>query len=334
MREKKLLVLATGGTIASEPGENGLQPELSAAELVRQSLHNVTGCTIHCRDILSLDSSNIQPEEWQLIARQTAEACRDYDGIVITHGTDTMAYTASALTYMLRGVPIPVVLTGSQLPLVHPLSDAPDNLRCAAAMAASGIPGVFLAFDRKVMLGCRGVKVRTSGFDAFESINYPPVARVTGAGLELHRELIPAQTGDFRLEDALCTQVFLLKLTPGLDPGIFDLLLQSNYRGVLIEAFGAGGLHYVHRDLYEKLQELRRHEIPVVVASQCLYERSDLSTYEVGKLALERGVISAQDMTSEAAFTKLMWTLARTRGVESVRRWFERSLAGEIAVKH
>ena len=194
MREKKLLVLATGGTIASEPGENGLQPELSAAELVRQSLHNVTGCTIHCRDILSLDSSNIQPEEWQLIARQTAEACRDYDGIVITHGTDTMAYTASALTYMLRGVPIPVVLTGSQLPLVHPLSDAPDNLRCAAAMAASGIPGVFLAFDRKVMLGCRGVKVRTSGFDAFESINYPPVARVTGAGLELHRELIPAQT--------------------------------------------------------------------------------------------------------------------------------------------
>lgn len=332
MQEKHILVLATGGTIASEPGENGLRPELSASELVEGSLRNVPGCRFSCRDILSLDSSNIQPEEWQYIARQTAAACDQYDGIIITHGTDTMGYTASALTYMLRNLVIPVVLTGSQLPLTHPLSDGPDNLRCAAAMAATGIPGVFLAFNRKVMLGCRGVKVRTSGFDAFESINYPPVARVTGAGLELHRELLPPPPREpFRLEDALCTQVFLLKLTPGLDPGIFDLLLQSNYRGVLIEAFGAGGLHYVHRDLYEKLLELRRHEIPVVVASQCLYERSDLSTYEVGKRALERGVISAQDMTSEAAFTKLMWTLARTDSVEQVRQWFGTILAGEIS---
>lgn len=327
-----ILILATGGTIASDLTENGLAPELSVSDIVSGSLHNLPDCRIDCRDILALDSSNIQPEQWQTIAREVAAAWQSYDGIVVTHGTDTMGYTASALSYMLRNIPIPVVLTGSQLPFVHPLTDATDNIRCAVAMAMTGKPGVFLAFDRRVMLGCRGVKVRTSGFDAFESINYPAVARVTGSGLEVREELLPPLRGKFRLEDELDTRVFLLKLTPGMDPRIFDLLVQAKYRGVLIEAFGAGGLHYVTRDLYGKLEMLHQADIPVVVASQCLYEKSDLSKYEVGKLALERGVISAQDMTSEAAFTKLMWVLARTSGVENVRRLFQTDLCHEITL--
>lgn len=329
--KKKILILATGGTIASENTGRGLFPERTGAEIAAGSLHGLTDCEIACRDILALDSSNIQPEEWQIIARETASAVGEYDCVVITHGTDTMAYTASALTYMLQNLPIPVVLTGSQLPFSHPLTDATDNIRCAVAMALSGRPGVFLAFDRKVMLGCRGVKVRTSGFDAFESINWPYAARVTGSGLEICEEALPpAPRGPFSLEEGLCTKVFLLKLTPGLDPGIFDLLLAGEYQGILIEAFGAGGLHYLHRDLYEKLEALREKEIPVVVASQCLYEPSDLSRYEVGQLALAKGVISAQDMTSEGALTKLMWVLFRTRGVENVRAWFRASMGGEI----
>lgn len=327
-----ILILATGGTIASDLTENGLAPELSVSDIVSGSLHNLPDCRIDCRDILALDSSNIQPEQWQTIAREVAAAWQSYDGIVVTHGTDTMGYTASALSYMLRNIPIPVVLTGSQLPFVHPLTDATDNIRCAVAMAMTGKPGVFLAFDRRVMLGCRGVKVRTSGFDAFESINYPAVARVTGSGLEVREELLPPLRGKFRLEDELDTRVFLLKLTPGMDPRIFDLLVQAKYQGVLIEAFGAGGLHYVNRDLYGKLEMLHQADIPVVVASQCLYEKSDLSKYEVGKLALERGVISAQDMTSEAAFAKLMWVLARTSGVENVRRLFQTDLCHEITL--
>ena len=294
---KHVLLLTTGGTIASENTERGLFPERTGAEIAAGSLHGLTDCAIACRDILALDSSNIQPEEWQIIARETASAVGEYDGVVITHGTDTMAYTASALTYMLQNLPIPVVLTGSQLPFSLPLTDATDNIRCAVAMALSGRPGVFLAFDRKVMLGCRGVKVRTSGFDAFESINWPYAARVTGSGLEICEEALPpAPRGPFSLEEGLCTKVFLLKLTPGLDPGIFDLLLAGAYQGILIEAFGAGGLHYLHRDLYEKLEALRQK----VTAEEILTPRVDVIAVE-DDLSLD----DVADTFAESGYSRL-----------------------------
>ena len=180
--------------------------------------------------------------------------------------------------------------------LLHPdyrldLSDGMENLRTALAMAASGVPGVFLAFDRKVILGCRAVKTRTTDFDAFESVNWPLAANVDGKGLQIHREAIPATAGACALRDKLCDKVFLIKLTPGLDPEIFDMLLQMHYRGIVIEAFGAGGLHFVRRDLIAKLQAAARAGMTVVVCSQCLYEPSDFSVYEVGQRALAQGVI-------------------------------------------
>ena len=197
---RRMLLITTGGTIASVPTGEGLAPD-STNSLIRDALGAVASADyeIDVFPLFSIDSSNMQPEEWKKIGECVAQKRRGYDGIVITHGTDTMGYTASALTYMLQGIDVPVVLTGSQLPIAHPLSDGYENLRCAFAMAASGVPGVFVAFDRKVMLGARAVKVRTTGVNAFESVNYPYVSEVSGSGLTVRSERIAKPEGTFAL---------------------------------------------------------------------------------------------------------------------------------------
>jgi len=330
--KKKILLLTTGGTIASTPTVEGLAPGLDGKTLAGYLVGLREEYELSVRDILHLDSSNIQPEEWQLIARHIYEARRDYDGIVVTHGTDTMAYTASILSFMLRGIEIPVVLTGSQLPIEHPMTDGMENLRLALAMAATGRGGIFVAFDRKVILGSRAVKTRTTGFNAFESVNWPLVATVGGQGLIINDAAIPVCNQPCFLQTELCREVFLIKLTPGLDPEIFDMLLSMHYRGVVIEAFGAGGLHFIRRDLIAKLHNAALAGMTVVVCSQCLYERSDFSLYQAGQKALEQGVIQGYDMTTEAAVTKLMWALGQTEDPRQVRDWFSHSLAGEVAL--
>jgi L-asparaginase len=327
---KHIILLTTGGTIASTQAKEGLEPGMNGEALTGKFGGMFANYRVTVRDILQLDSSNIQPEEWQYIARQVYVAAEDADGIVITHGTDTMAYTASMLSFMLRGIQIPVVLTGAQLPIDHPLTDGIENVRTAFAMAASGQPGVFVAFNRKVMLGCRAVKTRTTGFDAFESVNWPLVATVDGSGLRINKYAIPEQPSSCEFRDQICKEVFLIKLTPGLDPEIFDMLLQMHYQGIVIEAFGIGGLHFVRRDLISKLQSAAEAGLSVVVCSQCLYERSDFSIYQTGQKALEQGVIQGYDMTTEAAVTKLIWVLGQTKDPEEVRHYFSKSLAGEV----
>ncbi|HEX2985467.1 MAG TPA: asparaginase [Caproiciproducens sp.] len=327
---KKILLITTGGTIASEPTGEGLAPSLNGQTLA-SFISGITAeyeITIH--NLFQLDSSNIQPEEWQCMAQTIAREYKNYDGIVLTHGTDTMAYTASVLSFMLRNIPVPVVLTGSQLPIVHPLTDGVENLRCAFAMAASGRAGVFVAFHRKIMLGTRTVKVRTTAFDAFESVNCPCAAVIDSGGLNFNEAVLPRSQGEFLLEDQLCNGVFLVKLTPGLNPEIFDMLLQMNYKGIVIEAFGAGGLNFVRRDLISKLQKIVESGIAVVVCSQCLYERSDFTIYQVGKKALESGVLQAFDMTTEAAVTKLMWALGKTDNPQAIKQIFCTNYVGEI----
>lgn len=328
---KKILLITTGGTIASEPTEEGLAPTLTSGELYALLGGITTNYEVETYDLFHLDSSNIQPEEWQQIAGCIAQRYRNYDGIVLTHGTDTMAYTSSILSFMLRDIPIPVVITGSQLPILHPLSDALENLRGAFAMAASGAPGVFVVFNRKVIFGTRAVKIRTAGFDAFESVNSEYAAVINAQGLQmLYKPVMPVN--EFCLEDKLCGDVFLIKLTPGLNPEIFDMLLQMNYKGIVIEAFGAGGLHFIRRDLISKLQKIVESGITVVVCSQCLYERSDFSIYQAGQKALEKGAVQGYDMTTEAAVTKLMWALGKNSAPAEVRKEFATNYVGEITL--
>ncbi len=328
--KKHILLLTTGGTIASAPGGEGLVPgHAQVLEHYIDQLRNYYTITI--REAMCLDSSNIRPEEWQSLARYIYELAPEHDGIVVSHGTDTMAYSASAVTFMLPGLTVPVVFTGSQVPLTEALSDGPDNLRSAFAMAASGVPGVYLAFDRKIMRGCRAVKVRASGFSAFESINARYVARVTGRGLELREDLILPQ-GELALRSELCQDVFLLKLTPGLRPEIFDALVHMGYKGIVMEAFGLGGVNVLGQGL-EGIRRAVDAGISVVVITQCLYDSSDLRVYQVGNRLLELGVIQGRDMTAEAAMTKLMWALGQGLDQNQIKELFGRSLAGEITTE-
>ena len=328
--KKKILLLTTGGTIASVPGGEGLVPHRSGV-MERELEQLRTYYSITVQDVMCLDSSNIRPEEWQLIAKTVFEQRQGYDGIVISHGTDTMAYTASAVTFMLPDIDLPVVFTGSQLPLTDMLSDGPDNLRTAFAMAASGCPGVFLAFDRKVMLGCRAVKVRASGFSAFESVNARYAAQVSNQGLVIDPQVLPRFQGQSRLCPDISREVFLLKLTPGLNPAVFDMLAAMGYKGIVIEAFGLGGMNVLHRGL-RGIRRCVEDGVSIVVTTQCLYDSANLEVYQVGNKLLELGVIQGRDMTSEAAMTKLMWAIGQGMDPNEIEALFGKSLAGEITV--
>ena len=243
-----------------------------------------------------------------------------------------MAYTSSMLSFMLRNIDIPVVLTGSQLSMVNPVADAMENLRCAVHMAASGAPGVFVAFNRKVMLGCRTSKVRSLSFDAFDSINYPDVARISSLGMKVNRGTLPVRQGVFRLCGTYSDKVFMLKLFPGMHRSVLRALADQGYRGIYIEAFGVGGMPFMKHDLIDEIADLCSRGITVLVGTQCRYEGSNLNVYETGRRALEAGVLQALDMTSESAVTKLMWVLGRTEDRQEIRDYFSVSLCNEVTL--
>lgn len=320
-----LSLLATGGTIACTPGPDGLEPTLRAADLLAY-LGSALPCRVRPQDVFLLDSSNVQPEEWCALARAVREALDASDGAVITHGTDTMAYTAAALSFLLAGVQKPVILTGSQLPPGHPLSDARLNLLRAIAAAQAGVAGVYVCFGDRLISGVRCVKTHTTAMDAFSSVNAPLAGRfdVEGVRFDHPQPFTPppgADLGSLRL--AVDPRVFLLKLVPGTSPDVLDFVGRAGYRGLVIEAFGLGGLHYIRRNLVKALSSLARSGVRVLAVSQCLYEKADLGLYEVASgLA---GIRPGRDMTTEAAVCKLMWALAQ----DDPDLWLEHRIVGE-----
>ena len=322
-----LTLLATGGTIACTPGKNGLEPTLGAQDLL-SALGCAAPCDVHTRDVFTLDSSNVQPEEWRALARAAHEALKTSEGVVITHGTDTMAYTAAALSFMLAGEGKPIILTGSQLPLDHPLTDARLNLLRAFAAAQSGVPGVYVCFGDRLISGVRCVKTHTTSMDAFSSVNAPLAGHFDVEGLHIDHPQVytpPSGAKPLPLRDGIDPRVFLLKLVPGTSPDVLRFVSEAGYRGLVIEAFGLGGLHYIRRNLVRALDALAAGGVRVLVVSQCLYEKANLGIYEVASGLSASHVRGGADMTTEAAVCKLMWAL----GQSDPDLWLSSRIVGE-----
>ncbi len=325
-----ILLICTGGTLASSHTESGLAPELKGQDILTRIEGITAGFSIDVEEMFGLDSSNMQPENWSELAAYIYEKRRGYDGIVVIHGTDTLAYTASALSFALPNIEVPVVLTGSQVSIENPIADATENIRAAIHMAASHQPGVYVAFNRKIITGTRASKVRTRSFDAFESINAPYAAKINSDGLVLNPGLKKERDNICSLQNRFCTDVFLLKLFPGIHADIFEKLLQMGMKAVYVEAFGIGGLPNRGRDFTRAIGKAVEAGMIIAVGSQCLYEGSDFSVYEVGRRAIETGVIQTGNMTSEAAVTKLMWALGQYDDPLQIKEIMAMNLMGEL----
>lgn len=326
---KRILLIATGGTIFSVQGKEGLAPGMTTKELISYLPETKHDYVIDSKILMNIDSTNMQPEYWVTIADTIKHNYQYYDGFVITHGTDTMAFTSAALSYMLQNLGKPVVLTGSQVPIKFERTDAKKNMADALRFACEEIGGVFVVFDGKVINGTRAVKLRTKSYDAFESINHPYIAYIDGSEVKYNCQVPSIKEMELKVDTCLCPDVFLLRLYPGMKPELFDYL-KPLYKGIIIESFGSGGVPFQGRDLLPKIKELIDAGIAVVITTQCLEEGEDLCLYEVGRKVAQNEVILSGDMNSEAIVPKLMWALGKTDNLQEVRKIMENTIASDI----
>ena len=327
---KRILMIGTGGTIASEMSAEGLTPELSPEQLLRY-VPAISGlCQVDCLSLFNLDSTNITPAHWLSVARAIRAHYHEYDGFVISHGTDTMAYTAAGLSYLVQGSQKPIVLTGAQKPINYDSTDSKLNLEDAFVCACSDrIHGVCIVFSGRVILGTRARKTCSKSFSAFSSINYPDL------GILHDHQLQCYISPDYRhlplFSDALDERVGLIKMVPGTDHEQLEFLLERK-DAVIIECFGVGGLpSYRDDQLFDTVARYTRAGKFLVMTTQVQNEGSDLSVYSVGyRLKDNPQVLEAYDMTTEAAYAKIMWILGQTRDPNQAARLFYTPVAHDI----
>jgi L-asparaginase len=334
---KRLLFLLTGGTLLmkEKASASGRSPSLlSLEDATTDLLAEVPAlgrvATIETRQLFAMDSSDMHPSDWVALAREVHGALAQYDGVVVVHGTDTMAYTASALGLLLGPLPKPVVLTGSQRPLAEARTDARENLVDAAMVATLDVPEVCVTFASRVMRGVRSTKRDAWAFDAFASPNCEPLVELgMHAAVADHvRKAAPLATFDDRIEPS----VLAVRVFPGLEERLVTGAVRAGVKGLVLEAYGTGNVpQQIGRSLIPAIEHARAAKVPVVIVSQCLRGFVDLTRYAGGAAAEKAGAISGGDMTPEAAVAKLMIGLGRHGNGDALRDWFMKSVVGERA---
>jgi glutamyl-tRNA(Gln) amidotransferase subunit D len=337
----RVTIISTGGTIASRVDyrTGGVRPALSASDLYSVVPELADIARIDAQILLSLFSENIETKHWTQIAEAVAEeVAKGANGVVIAHGTDTMGYTAAALSFALQNLPVPVMLVGSQRSADRPSSDAASNLVGAVTLAAKApFAEVVLAMhetpsDTGIAVH-RGTKVRkchTSRRDTFRSVNASPIARVKD-------QKITMLTDDFKKRDhakklvlkpEFDDKVALVKFHPSMNPEVIDWYVEKGYNGLILEGTGLG---HVARYCFEPIRNAASHKVLVAMASQCVWGRVNMNVYDSGRDLQALGVIPLDDMLAETALVKLMWIFGQTKDPEEAKRLLKTDIAGELS---
>lgn len=316
--KKKILILGTGGTIASRESEHGLVPAVDVSELLSY-VPEVSGmCELQLFQVLSLDSTNVQPEHWLFLSDCIKKQYDCYDGFLILHGTDTMAYTAAALSYLIQKSPKPIVLTGSQLPMEAEDTDAKANIcQSISYLLRDDARDVSIVFAGKIIPGGRARKIRSHSREAFECVGY-----------EFDASKRKENTNEKPIfYDGLNTKVLIWKLLPGLKPQTL-FKVADEFDGVVIEGFGLGGLpNLPESDYFPVLKELTKAGKTVAVTTQVTSEGTDMSVYEVGmRYKKELPILEGKTMTPEAMAVKLMWILGQTKDIPEIQAMFYQNI--------
>ncbi len=326
----RILILHTGGTLGMRPRhpDEALAPDEFATTVLEHVPELERIAEIHTKMLFNLDSADLAPEHWMGLAEAIYAARNDYDGVVITHGTDAMVYTASALSYVLRNLPFPVILTGSQRPLADVHTDGRANLVGAVDLALRPLPEVSVYFDGLLLRGNRAIKYSTFAFGAFQSPCFPPLAEIGTDVRLLHRFELP--TDPFRLEGAFDPRVAVVWLHPGHDGATLQGLIDTDIVAVLIAAFGTGNVSVSDRRVADAIEDLIAAGKLVAIGSQSPNSTVDLRRYAGGKLARDLGAVGIGDMTMQAATVKLMYLAGTLRSVDDMRRALLEPIAGEL----
>lgn len=323
---KKILMLATGGTIASHLSAEGLVPELNANELLKNVPEVFEFCEPSAMQIYNIDSTNVTPEHWIKLAETIREQYDNYDGFVVCHGTDTMSFTAAMISYMVQHSPKPIVFTGSQKPIDKEDTDARVNLRDSFLYAASDVASdVVIVFQGKVIAGTKAKKVRTKSYNAFTSVDFPELAVIRDGKLIPYIVTPKRENPEFFVK--LNPRVGLLTLTPGLKGEILDAYFRCN-DAVVLSGYGTGGIpEGEYYGFYDVIARWQKKGKTLVITTQVQQEGSDMSVYRVGRgLKTRFDLLESYSMTYESIITKLMWALANAKDEEDLKTLFYRTV--------